>query len=451
MQFKYLAADVPLPRFIRIRQRLDAPRVDVEAALRRELERISPAGVVAPGERIAVAVGSRGIAGLPVLVATLIAQVRAWGGRPYIVPAMGSHGGGTAQGQLELLASLGITPEEIGVPVEPSMEVEEIGWDDEGFPVYFSRAALQANGIIVLNRVKVHTDYHSEHESGMIKMLVIGLGKRRGAETIHKRGIRGLRDGIPAAARVILQRAPVRLGVATVENAYEDVACVRAVLPRDFFDEERKLLAECRMLLPRLPFDRADVLVVDEVGKEISGTGMDPNVIGRLMITGEKELDRPFIRRIVVLNLTAASHGNCTGLGLADFITERVYRKIDLAAFYVNTLTGAMVERGKIPMIMPTDEEAVKAAARTSWDAMPGKERIARIRNTLMLHELEASEPLVSDIFAVPELARRIEVVSDWHEWEFDSDGVLPSLGCIAHRETVGGMEAGRDAERRCD
>lgn len=429
MRFKYLDADVPLPRFTRIRQRLDAPWVDAEAALRRELEQIGPAGVVAPGERIAVAVGSRGIAGLLALVATLIAQVRAWGGRPYIVPAMGSHGGGTAQGQLELLASLGITPEKIGAPVEPSMEVEEIGRDDEGFPVYFSRAALQADGIIVLNRVKVHTDYHGEYESGMIKMLVIGLGKRRGAETIHKRGIRGLREGIPAAARVILQRVPVRLGVATVENAYEDVACVRAILPRDLFEEEKRLLARCRTLLPRLPFACADVLVVDEVGKEISGTGMDPNVIGRLMITGEKEFDRPFIRRIVVLNLTSASHGNCTGLGLADFITERVYRKIDLTAFYVNTLTGAMVERGKIPMIMPTDEEAIKAAARTSWDVAPGRERIARIRNTLTIYELEVSETLLPDILSAGGSGGDIEVVGDWHDLRFDVEGRLLPMG----------------------
>jgi hypothetical protein len=430
MRFKYLDADVPLPRLIRVRQRLEAPRVEaVEQALRRELERVGTEGLVAPGERIAIAVGSRGMASLPVLVATVIEQVRAWGGRPSLVPAMGSHGGGTAEGQMALLASLGITPEKIGAPVDPSMEVEEIGRDGDGHPVYFSRAALSADGIIVLNRVKVHTDYHGEFESGVIKMLVIGLGKRRGAETIHKRGIRGLREGIPAAARVILARAPVRLAIATLENAYEDVAYVRAILPRDLFEEEKRLLAECRTLLPRLPFACADVLVVDEVGKEISGTGMDPNVIGRLMITGEKEFERPFIRRIVVLDLTEASHGNCTGLGLADFITERVYRKIDLTAFYVNTLTGAMVERGKIPMIMPTDEEAIKAAARTSWDVAPGREKIARIRNTLMIHELEVSETLLPDILSAGGSGGDIEVVGDWHDFHFDADGRLLPIG----------------------
>jgi len=426
MRFKYLGADVPLPRLIRVRQRLEVPRVEsVEQALRRELERVGREGLVAPGERIAIAVGSRGMASLPALVTTVIEQVRAWGGRPNLVPAMGSHGGGTAEGQMALLASLGITPEKMGAPVDPSMEVEEIGQDGDGHPVYFSRAALSADGIIVLNRVKVHTDYHGDFESGVIKMLVIGLGKRRGAETIHKRGIRGLRDGIPAAARVILARAPVRLAIATIENACEDVACVRAILPCDLFEEEKGLLNECRTLLPRLPFAYADVLVVDEVGKEISGTGMDPNVIGRLMITGEKEFERPFIRRIVALDLTEPSHGNCTGLGLADFITESLYRKIDLTAFYVNTLTGAMVERGKIPMIMPTDEEAIKAAARTSWDVAPGRERIARVRNTLMIQELEVSETLLPDILSAGGSGGHIEVVGDWHDFHFDAEGRL--------------------------
>ncbi len=343
------------------------------------------------------------------------------------MPAMGSHGGGTPRGQLQVLGGYGITPKAVNAPIDAAMEVDEIGRDADGYPIFFSRAAREADGIIAINRVKVHTDYQSDLESGVTKMLVIGLGKRAGAESIHKRGLRGLSEGIPAAARVIMAQVPFRLGVATVENAYEELAVVKAILPRDLLREEKELLQYCRTLLLQLPFDHADVLIVEEIGKEICGTGMDTNVIGRLMITGEKDFERPFIRRIAVLDLTNASHGNCTGLGLADFITERVYQKIDLKAFYVNTLTGAMVERGKIPMIMASDEEAIKAAAQTAWDVDPAKVKMAKIRNTLEIYELQVSETLLGDILSDKEKAQEIEVVGPWEDFHFTAQGELLS------------------------
>lgn len=429
MKFKYLDKTdqcVSLPQMIRIKQKLIATYIEkIDNALRREFNGLEKMPIVKEGENIAIAVGSRGMAGIVEMVRFVVAQVKTWGGNPYIIPAMGSHGGATSEGQRAILSSLGITPENVNSKIDTNVEADEIGFDNDGFPVYFSRAAKNADGIIVINRVKVHTDFRNDIESGLMKLLVIGLGKKKGAKAIHKRGLYGLKKGIPMAAKVILECMPIRLGIATIENAYKQVADIKVILPENFFLEEKKLLKRCRSLLPYLPFKKADILIVEEFGKEISGTGMDTNVIGRLMINGEQDFNYPFIRRIVVLNLTDYSHGNCSGLGLADFTTEKVYNKIDLKEFYINSLTGAMVERAKIPMIMCSDEEAIKAAVLTSWAEDPGKVKIAKIKNTSEIGEMQVSKALLTDILSMSRMAKNIEVIEPWEKYSFSDEGEL--------------------------
>lgn len=387
----------------KIRYHFPRPRLDdVVGALRDELT--SVANLIRPGERIALAVGSRGIANLSTLVKTTVDFVKAQGGEPFIVPAMGSHGGATAAGQAEVLASYGVTAETMDCPICSSLETVELTPPNARNRVFMDRFAYESDGVILINRVKVHTDFHGPHESGLVKLSVIGLGKLRQAQEIHSSGVYGLRHLIPWTSEQILSTGKIRFGVAVVENAYDETMVVRALRPEEIMREEPKLLDIARANMPRLPVDDVDVLIIDRMGKDISGAGIDPNIIGRNYIYLQPEPERPRINAITVHSLTEASHGNAVGLGLADVITQRLFDQIDLAATNENTVTSSFLQRGKIPVIAPDDATAYAWALRSCAIRGGREPRVLRIRDTLHLSELYVSAPVLAEVISRPEI-----------------------------------------------
>ncbi|NQU63445.1 MAG: DUF2088 domain-containing protein [SAR324 cluster bacterium] len=380
----------------RIRQVFDAPKVDnIENTIRLELESLRLESIIKPGARIAVTAGSRGITNIDRILKQIIHFLKEHSAQPFLVPAMGSHGDGSAQGQLNVLKSLNITEETMGVPILSSMEVVEIGKSAIGFPVLVDKLAAEADGIVVVNRIKPHTEFEGPIESGLMKMMAIGLGKHKGCVEVHKQaGNYGYLNVIPEIGRIILDKLPILFGVGIVENIYDETAKIKAVSPNRFFEEEKQLLIEAKRLMGKLPFDRFDVLIIDEMGKNISGTGIDTNVIGRIMVCGEKEPELPKINRIVVLDLTEESHGNAVGIGLSDYISERLYAKINKSAMAKNAIAANTPEKGRIPISLPTDQEAVNAALNTIGAIQPEDARIIHIKNTLELKEIHISKAL---------------------------------------------------------
>ena len=416
-----------LPKMVRVRQKIYAPKIgDYASALRSELEKAGLKERIKPGAKIAITAGSRGIAHIAEILATIVDEVKKAGGKPFIVPAMGSHGGATPEGQIAILKSLGITQESVGAPIYASMEVEEVGRLENGLPVYMDKLALRSDGIIVVNRVKPHTDFKGKIESGLMKMMVIGLGKQKGAETIHRYQLEGYHKLIPEAARLIMEKAPIIMGVAIVENAYHEIAAIRALKPDEIEREEAKLLKLAKDLMARIPFKEIDVLIVDEIGKDISGVGMDTNVIGRFWTSPkENEHRAPKIRRIVVLDLSEKSHGNAVGIGLADITTKRVFSKIDFEATFMNCLTSTWPEPAKIPPFLPNDRDAILMAIRCCGPIDPLKAKIVRIKNTLDLEYMWISESLCELVKQDKELSKRIEILGEPEEMQFDVLGNL--------------------------
>ena len=389
---------LPLPRFRRIRQALPGPVVpDVAQAVAEALASLTGLADHCHNRRIALTAGSRGLAALPEILAAAVRQLRQYGAEPFIVPAMGSHGGATAAGQVDVLARLGVTPSTVGAPIEASMEVVEVGRLSNGMPVYQDRLAAEADGILLVNRVKPHTDFSGALESGLAKMAVIGLGKHQGAAQVHRYGVEGLQVWLPEAARLVMARTRVVGGLATVENARHQVARVAALPPAGIGGPaEEALLREAYALMARLPFDAIDVLVVDEMGKDISGVGLDPNVIGRVKVHGVPDRAGCDIRAIAVLSLTPATHGNATGVGLADVTTRRLVAEMDFEATYINCLTAGQcsIQRAAVPMVAPDDRAAIETAVRVCGQPDPLQARLVRIQNTLALAELDISESL---------------------------------------------------------
>src|SRR5690606_9310298 len=392
-----------IPPLATVRRRLPAGEpVDIDATLSREWQRLNLADQVR-GKRIAIGIGSRGVAGVVTIARRLVALVRDSGGEPFIVPAMGSHGGATPEGQIEVLAGLGVTEASAGCPVRATMETVVLGETADGFPLHFDRYAAEADGLIIANRVKIHTDFHGPHESGLLKMLAIGLGKENGAARIHSYGVHGLRDIMPEVARALLPKINLVAGIATVEDGYHRPVLLEVLRPDNLIEREQALLDEARRLMPRLPVDDIDVLIVDLMGKDISGAGMDTNVIGRWRIAGEPEPDAPRVKALVVLDLTEASHGNATGVGLADFTTRRLLDKIDFPVFTKNIFTSGFPLRGYIPLVYETDEAAIDAALTHVFRANPsgrGSARVMRIRSTLDLETVQVSPSLLDEVRA---------------------------------------------------
>lgn len=388
------------PKMYRIGQVFDVPRVDnIEETLSQELESIQISSLIKEGARIAITAGSRGIANIDRVLRHLVHVLKENSAKPFLIPAMGSHGGGTPEGQLEILESLKVTEESIGAPVLSSMEVVEIGKSRFGFPVLVDKNAAEADGVIVVNRVKPHTEFEGPIESGLMKMMAIGMGKHKGCIQVHKQTINyRYVEVIPEIGTVILEKLRVLFGVALVENVYDETALIKAILPSQFRIEEERLLTEAKRLMARLPFDKIDVLIVDEMGKNISGTGMDTNVIGRIMFIGEREPEKPKITRIVVLGLTEESHGNAIGIGLADYTTQRLVNDMDAGATSINAMAGMSPEKGRIPIPLITDKEAVEAALDTIRPVDAEEARVVHIKNTLEIAELDISEALLEEV-----------------------------------------------------
>jgi hypothetical protein len=341
---------------------------------------------------------------------------------------MGSHGGATAEGQVEMLSELGMTEDSLGMRIHATMETVELGRLAEGPAVHLDANAAKADGILAVNRIKAHTDFKGEIESGLAKIIAIGLGKQRGAEGIHLYGPSNLGVWIPRVARRIIDTGKVLGGLAIIENAYDHAAKVELVGPDDIGGPvEAELLVEAKQLMATLPFDDIDVAVIDVMGKNMSGAGMDTNVIGRMMIRGSAEFDRPRITNIAVLDLSDVSHGNAVGLGLADFIPFRILEKLDLRSTYINAMTSGLggPQRGQVPMAMATDRSAVAAAILTCGRADLDQVTLVRLRNTLDLENLLVSESLRDQVTADP----RLEVAGEATEMRFDDDGNLQPWG----------------------
>jgi hypothetical protein len=395
-----------LPTIARVRRNFVQPEVaDVTSAVAQAIRASHLAGRVLAGGRIAITVGSRGIAGIPRIARAVADTVRTLGFQPFVVAAMGSHGGGTSEGQRELLAELGVTEASVGCPIRCDMDTVALGTNSFGLPIHFDQNAFDADGIILLNRIKPHTSFTGDYESGLLKMLAIGLGKRQGAAQVHKLGLPGLKKLLPEVGAFLLKRTPVALGIAILENAFEHIAGIVAVEPEELLEVEPRLLTEARELMGRLPFDQIDVLVVGELGKNYSGTGLDPNVVGRQRVETMPDLPRPIITRLAVLDLSLETRGNALGIGLADLTTERLVRSIDPKPMRVNSLTSNFLTRARVPLALPTDRDVIAACLDTCWQIERDQARMVLIPNTLELTTLWVTPPLSPEVQAHPELA----------------------------------------------
>jgi len=421
---KQLCAEVRLPRMIRVRQVFDRGRIEVEdipAAVRTQLSRPELGAYIKSGQRIAITCGSRGVANVSIITRAIVDFVKSCGATPFVVPAMGSHGGATAEGQKALIESYGVTEDFIGCPIFSSMETVVIGDSGEGHKVRIDKHAAEADGIIVAGRIKPHTDFHGTYESGLIKMMAIGLGKREGADICHRKGFGHMARMVYLFGTTVLKNAPIALGLGIMENAYSETCKIIALAPDEIEREEPKLLDEARTHLPRIYFKSTDVLVVDRIGKDIAGTGMDPNVTATSPCT-------PFIPeggitalRTAILDLTDETHGIAFGIGAAHVITRRLFNKIDYDATYVNAVTSRGVDFVRIPLIVDTDREAVQLALRTCIGNDSAHPRIIRVADSFRTEYIWISESMAQEAKA----NQRVEILSEPEEWGFDKEGNL--------------------------
>jgi Lactate racemase N-terminal domain len=415
-EIEELLRGVGLPRFALVERSVDSPAAltDVRGAVREAL-----GGVEIPSGSVAVGVGSRGVGGIAEVVGALVGALKENGAEPFVVPAMGSHGASTAEGQAEVLRHLGVDEEAVGCPIRATMETVKVGETPSGVAVYMDRNAYEADGVIVVNRIKPHTAFRGTVESGPTKMLAIGLGKQRGAHSVHSAGWDAIHETIPQAARVAVGTGRVAFGLAVLENADEEPYRV-AVIPAGGLEEaEAPLLEEAKKNLLRLPFDEMDVLVVDEIGKNISGDGADPNVTGRYATTAAS--GGPKIERVVFLGLTEETGGNANGLGAADVVTERLASAMDRPSTYMNALTSTTPAPVKTPMVMPTDRMALAAALTMCAGVSPTGARIVRVRNTLKLRRMWVSEAMLPTV----EKDENLRVVEGPRPMDFGEDGSL--------------------------
>lgn len=398
-----LLRDIQLPKMVKVRQKFHAPELaDTAGEVHEAIKKADVLSRISKGDRVAIAVGSRGVADLPILVRETAAAVKKAGGEPFIVPAMGSHGGATAEGQVDVLLQLGVTEAAVGAPVDSSMEVEKLGELPNGLPVYMDKLAFEADKIIVINRIKPHTAFRGPVESGLMKMITIGLGKQKGAEAAHAYSFKYMAEHVPEMAKISLAKAPIIFGLATLENAYDRPAKIVAVPSEALEQAEPDLLLEAKSLMPKIHFDKFDVLVVNELGKDISGDGMDPNITGNFATPYAS--GGPDIARTVVLGLTEKTHGNANGIGMAHMTTKEVVDQIAWEKGYANALTSTVIEVIKLPMVLATKELAVKAAIKTCNAFDLSKVRLVRIQNTLEIGEIWISESMIEEAEQNPNL-----------------------------------------------
>lgn len=408
------------PRMARVKQRFVHPApVDVAGEITRQFAQMDILSQVRPGQTVAITVGSRGIANQILAVRTLVDLLKGAGAEPFIVPAMGSHAGATAEGQRNMLLGMGYTPEATGAPIRSSMETVELDHTAEGLPVLVDKNAYGADWLIIMNRIKPHVCFRGPYESGLMKMITIGLGKQKGASIAHNLGFGYMPQHIPEIAKAALPHLRVLCAVGFVENAYHETAVCRVLRKEEIETEEPKLLEQARSFAARLHFDRLDTLIIDEIGKNISGSGFDTNVVGRYhspCISGG-----PSITRLLILDISKQSKGNGNGLGMADFTTRRAAEKFDFVQTYPNTLTATLTGGVKIPMVLPNDLQGVQSCLKTANLADPQTATVVRIHNTLCLDEIEVSETLLPLI----QNDDRFEQLSEPYDMPFDSNGNL--------------------------
>ena len=391
-----MLSKVPFPKMVKVTQTFAGEAIpDIEAKIAAEFAKPNVGERISAGKNIAITVGSRGIGSIDVIARSVVAEVKRRQGNPFIVPAMGSHGGSTAEGQREVLVGLGVTEERVGCPIVSSMDVVELGQLPNGLPVLMDKHAYEADGIIVLNRIKPHTAYRGPCESGLVKMITIGLGKQKGADSCHTFGFGHMARNILDMSSISLAKAPILLGVAIVENAYDKTAHIEAVPAEEIVETDKRLLVMAKANMPQIPFDRIDVLLVDRIGKEFSGDGMDPNITGRYSTPFAS--GGPSVNKIVVFDLTEETHGNANGIGVADFSTRRLFDKINFEYTYANAFTSTITVPVRIPVIMDTEKDAVLGAVKTCNASDINRPRVVRIKDTLHLQDIWISEALVPE------------------------------------------------------
>jgi len=419
------------PQFFRLRQKFEGPVVeDVAGEVERQLSALSLSETIQPGQSVAISAGSRGIANIHIIIRGISQHLKALGAEPFIVPSMGSHGGGTAEGQQQIIESYGITEEFCECPIRASMETVVVCDAEEGFPVHFDRHAYEADHVFVCGRVKPHTGFHGDIESGLMKMMLIGLGKHAGAAIYH-RVIMNHSFGqiVRSVAKEVLAKCRIVGGLAIVENAYDETAKLAAIPPEKFEEEEKKLLVLAKQLMPRLPFEDADILTIDEIGKNISGSGMDTNVVGRKYLDHRAADDEyPKVKRIILRGLTRDTHGNATGLGLAEFCLSRLIREMNVEATRVNCLTGGHPTGAMAPLDYETDRETLDVALATIGYVQPQDARLMWIHDTLDVAEVECSAAYWDEASQRDDL----EVLTPLRDLPLDEDGNLPEIGSLS-------------------
>jgi len=408
------------PKMFRVKQELEGPALqDVYGSTRQQIRALGLEKKVKPGQTVAITSGSRGVANIAQITKGVVDELKAVKLQPFICPTMGSHGEATAEGQKKILEHYGITEATMGCPIRSSMDVVEIG-KVKGTTVFCDKNAWGADHIAVVARVKAHTDFDNEIESGLYKMMAIGLGKQHGAENYHRAGHHySYAEIFPTVGKAVLDTGHVLFGLATVENGHEETAKVQALLPKDFYEGEKALLKKAKTWMARLPFERLDLLIVDELGKNISGAGMDPNVTGRASV--QKPAGKPSVRMLFVRDIRPESEGNAIGVGFADMTTTRLAKKINYKAMHMNAITSGVPDAAKVPMPFDTDKEAIATALGMIGLTLPEEARVVRIKNTLHLTEMDCSEALLADV----QQHKRLQAATQPAPMGFDANGNL--------------------------
>ncbi len=414
-----------LPKMALLKQTFDTQKIDdVAASVSKEMASLALETKVKAGDTVAITAGSRGISQMDVIIKTIVDDLKALDTRPFIFPAMGSHGGATAEGQVRVLENMGITEASMGCPIHSSMEVVYLGDASDGYPIYVDQYATKADHIVVANRIKAHTKFEGPIESGLMKMMAIGMGKHKGAEYYHKAAVQlTFQRIVERVGLEVIERCPVLFGLGVIENAYHQTCQIKALKPEDIFEGEKKLLAMSKERMARLPFDDIDVLIIDRIGKDVSGTGMDTNVTGRNRDILGDFLSSPRIKRIFVRDLTEDTKGNAIGVGFADYVTTRLVDKLDRKKTYINCLTAISPEKGAIPMYFDTDREALAACFNTIGDISPDRVRLVHIKDTLSLTRLAVSQAFEKEVAE----NRNLEITGLWSEITIGTEGNIVS------------------------
>ena len=413
------------PRMLRVKQKFEAPTLeDIPAAVRAEVQSLALDSKVTAGESVAISVGSRGIANIALIIKSLVEELKVLGLEPFLVPAMGSHGGGVAEAQQAIIEGYGVTEEYTGAPIKASMETVQVGETEDGVPVFFDKYAYEADHVAVVGRIKPHTDFVGEIESGLHKMMLIGLGKHKGAALYHQAIVHYSFDRIiRSVGQTVIDKCGVLLGLGLVENQYDKTALIKGVGAEELVEREKELLVLAKKWMPRLPFETVDLLIVDEIGKNISGAGMDTNVVGRKFHDNHAaEKEYPKVTRILVRGLTEETHGNASGIGTAEYAHKRAIEEMDREITYINCMTGNHPSGAHIPLYFDTDRICIDRALETVGLVEPKNAKVLRIHNTL-----ELAEVLVSEAY-LPEVEKRddLEVIGEAEDMPFDANGDLP-------------------------